>query len=352
MSATLTELPFSRVAIDAEATELPYTIALLARLGGRLPVAVLAPGEVPTGKGTLFVTIKKGAFLKECPCTPGAARCGYLVFSPLTGCPFSCSYCFLRFYSPDEPLTVFANVEDAEREFAEWASALTEPVRLGTGEFADSLALDHVTQHGEWLAGLAARFPLVQLELKTKAANPAHLLNLPSLPNLVAAWSVNPPGLATEERGAAPIAERLAAAGEVAATGRSVGFHFDPVIVHPGWREGYAKLVRDIFTNVNSGLVRWISLGTLRFPRRFMDSYGPRLAGNPHFFAEFVPGEDGKLRYPWFERREVYKFLTEEILRRGGPGVKVYLCMEPPAMWRAVFGEEPAEGEIGPRLAQ
>jgi len=89
--------------------------------------------------------------------------------------------------------------------------------------------------------------------------------------------------------------------------------------------------------------IAWISLGSLRFPpplrqimfRRFPPS---RLAAE-----EMVRGPDGKLRYFKSLRVEMYGRLQEwlaEVL----PGVRLYLCMESPRVWREVFGFAP-EGE-------
>lgn len=339
----MTDLPFKRVVVDPAAKDMPYAALFLSRVEGLVPVEILPEGsDPPTGRGSLFLTVRKGQFLKDCPCTPGAVECGYRVFSPLTGCPYACSYCFLRFYAPDEPLTLYANVEEAEAEFRAFASTLEKPARIGTGEFADSLALDRWTRHAGWMASLAADFPLALIELKTKSGDPTPLLKQPALPNLIGAWSVNPPDLAEgEEAFAAPVGERLEAAAEVARSGRPVAFHFDPVIVGEGWRERYGKLVEALFAAAPPETVKWISFGTLRFPRRFLDLNGPKVRGNPIFFGEMATGGDGKLRYLWPERREVYRFLAGEVKRLGRGFARSYLCMEPEPMWEAVYGRTP-----------
>lgn len=337
----MTDAPFKRVVVDPAAAALPYTAGFLKRLGSSIPVERLAEeADPPTGRGSLFLTVRKGSFLKDCPCTPGAVECGYRVFSPLTGCPYACSYCFLRFYAPDEPLTLYANVEEADAEFRAFAASLEKPARVGTGEFADSLALDRFTDHARWMADLAADYPLALIELKTKSGDPSPLLALPPLPNLIGAWSVNPPDLADDqEHFAAPLAERLAAAAETVRSGRPVAFHFDPIIVGEGWRESYSRLLKAVFAAAPPDCVKWISFGTLRFPRRFLDMNGPKVRGNPIFFGEMALGGDGKLRYLWPERREVYRFLAGEAKRHGFS--RTYLCMEPEPMWEAVYGAAP-----------
>ena len=144
--------PFERVMVDADVAHLSFSRRFLRAVEGSVPVAVLEPGSpVPKGNRTVHLTREPGAFVKPCPCSPGAVRCGYWVLTPALQCPFACTYCFLRFYAPEAPLTLYANLEDAERQFREAAAGWQGPVRIGTGEFSDSLALDPWTRHSRWL---------------------------------------------------------------------------------------------------------------------------------------------------------------------------------------------------------
>ena len=80
-----------------------------------------------------------------------------------------CTYCFLQSYLTFPFLVVYVNVEDLMRELTEAFSA--EPDRLfrvGTGELADSLALDHLTGYGRLLVEYFAGQKNALLELKTK----------------------------------------------------------------------------------------------------------------------------------------------------------------------------------------
>ena len=350
----MTAPPFHRVVVDRDVLESRFTHLLEGRLPPGMPMAVREPDEPrPRGRRTLHVCREPGRFLKPCPCSPGVVRCGYRVLTLGFQCPFGCTYCFLRFYAPDEPLTVYANLEDAAGELRAAAAAWDRPVRLGTGEFADSLALDPWIGHSRWLREQVARLPHVLLELKTKSDRVEELLELPPLPNLVVAWSVNPPGrIRSDEPGTAPLEARLAAAAAAAGAGYRVAFHFDPVVLEEGWEEAYRGVVEALFDAVDPGRVAWVSLGTLRFPRRFLERWGPALRGRRAFFGELVPGPDGKLRYFWPLRREAYRFLLRELRRRAGKGLRIYLCMETPEMWAAALGAEPGPGDVERRLAR
>ena len=340
--------PFDRVVLDERAAREHFTQQFLDRLPSAVAVNVLGPGAPsPRGRRTVYLTVDPGAFVKPCPCSPGVVRCGYWVLTLALQCPFGCSYCFLRFYAPEEPLTLYANLTDAKSAFCESLAGWDGPVRLGTGEFTDSLALDPWTGHADWLCDLVAPHPRVLLELKTKSARVDALLDRRPLPNIVVAWSLNPEGrISSDEPGTASLEERFEAARRLARAGYRVAFHFDPIIAEGDWQRDYGDVIRRLFQSVDPAQVAWVSLGTLRFPPRFLERWGAKLRGNRAFFQEFVAGADGKLRYFWPVRREVYRNLAAALRREGAEDLKIYLCMEPREMWRTSLAWDPLEGEV------
>ena len=95
---------------------------------------------------TLKKAVQKGAFIKHCPCSPGAVPCGYFNLNLQTGCPFACSYCILQAYLEDKTRAVFyTNWLDLEDELQKFL-AVNKEVRIGTGELSDS-----------WLTKMRAR---------------------------------------------------------------------------------------------------------------------------------------------------------------------------------------------------
>ncbi len=341
-------VPFDRIVVDGEVADRSFTREFLDRVPASVPVATRREGmPVPKGRRVLHVTREHGSFLKPCPCSPGMVRCGYWVLTPSFQCPFSCSYCFLRFYAPDAPLTLYANLEEAAREFREALHGWAGPVRLGTGEFADSLALDPWTRHSQWLRDLVRPHDRVILELKTKSDQVGVLLARSPEPNVVIAWSVNPESwVASEEPGSATLVDRLKAARAVADAGFRVAFHLDPIVLGEGWESGYEALARALFEAVPAARIAWVSLGTLRFPPRFLEEWGSALRHRRYFFGEFVPGGDGKLRYFWPDRRAVLRRTAAMLRRWGGEDLRLYLCMESEAMWGSALGWKPEEEEI------
>jgi len=330
--------PFDRVFVDRGLEARQFVRDFFARIPSSVEIQTLAPGEKPPGgKRTVHLTEEPGAFVKSCPCSPGMVSCGYRIISPVFQCPYNCEYCFLRVYAPDVPLTLYANLEDAEAQFHEAAAKWSGKIRLGSGEFADSLALDPWTGHANWLIDLVKSHPKVLLELKTKSSRIENLLERRALPNVVAAWSLNPEKIIEKYETDAPsLKSRLEAASKTAKKWK-VAFHFDPIILEDDWKNRYAELVRSIFDAVSPRETAWISLGTLRFPPGFIESLGPRLKGKKAFFDEFVPGQDGKLRYLWPLRRDAYQFMHGQLTKQGLDEGKIYLCMESGATWKTAL---------------
>src|ERR1700681_2540750 len=111
-------------------------------------VAISARDQFGAGKRTMIVARRKTPFLMACPA--GSAKfacCGYLVLTLASNCPMDCSYCFLQEYVADNPgFQIYANYDDAFVEIDKLISAApNRHFRIGTGELADSLAMDSLT---------------------------------------------------------------------------------------------------------------------------------------------------------------------------------------------------------------
>lgn len=306
---------------------------------------ILADADDPVGKGkrVLFLALQRGAFVKPCPCTPRYIGCGYLTINNVLNCPLDCTYCILQLYLGSRPLTVFADLEPLWKELDRLlARTAGRFVRLGTGELSDSLALDHLTETcGEFVSYFRSR-PRALFELKTKTTAVEGLLRCRPAENIVVSWSLNPPAVVrADERGAASALARLAAAREVCRRGFGVGFHFDPLVLFPGWEEAYGRLIEALFRSVPAGRLRWLSLGSLRFPPPLKGIIERRFPTSRLIHAELLPGRDGKLRYFKPLRLELYRKVTAMIRDAGGKSVPLYFCMEDSEVWERVLKWRP-----------
>jgi spore photoproduct lyase len=262
-----------------------------------------------------------------------------------------CTYCVLQGYINAPAIAVFVNVEDLLAELeARWAENPNRIWRLGTGEFGDSLALDELMGLNERLIPRLAGRRQVVLEVKSKWPQVEHLLPLGPNPQVIFAWSLNPPQLiAGDEQHTASLQRRLQAAARVAAAGFRVAFHFDPLIVFPGWEGAYRDTVARLATAVPSQAIAWISLGGLRFSPEVRRLIFHRFPRSGIAAEEMVLAPDGKLRYFKSVRVELYARMREW-LTQAVPEALVYLCMESPRVWQEVFGFTPDTEDLSRRL--
>jgi spore photoproduct lyase len=348
------------ILIERGAEETPLARRCRVRAPG-VPVVViddrrdLARGDFPDAKHRLLLAPRRGPFLEHCPAgTRGLACCNYLVLHFASNCPMDCRYCFFQEYLADNaPLTAYVNVDAGLAEVAGLLDRHRErQFRIGTGELADSLALDPLTGlSGDLVPFFAAR-PNALLELKTKTAAVDDLLALDPRDRVVVSWSLAPAAaVAFAENGTATVGERLAAARRVVAAGYKVGVHLDPLLEHAGWEEGYRDLIDAIAAAVPRDRMAWVSMGALRLSPGLRTIMRARFPGTPLLAGEQVAGADGKWRDFQPLRVRMYRRIRawiEEAL----PGVPAYLCMETPDVWEKVFAAPPPrEQALGALLA-
>jgi spore photoproduct lyase len=249
----------------------------------------------------------------------------------------------LQAYLNNPFLTLFVNRDDMFREL-ERSSRLAPGrfLRVGTGEYMDSLALEHLTGFVPAVAEFFRNRPHLLLELKTKTTNIASLLEHDYTDSFIVSWSLNAAEIcAGEERGTAPLLERILAARCLIDRGYRVGFHFDPVIAYSGWEEGYRATVELLKKHIPPERVVWISIGSLRFMPRLKAVAQATFPHTAIYTGEFVPGLDGKMRYLQEIRLELYGRLVGW-LREYSQDLCLYFCMESPSVWNRSMGSSPA----------
>jgi spore photoproduct lyase len=360
-----------RVYIDKKALDFPLTRRILGRLNGvpqeivpgsRRKQAILeairsAKDPIGEGKRILYLTVQRGRFVKPCPCTPGAIRCGYFIINLNLQCPLDCTYCILQHYLAEPWLTVFVNVEDLWPELDDFLEKhKRRAIRIGTGELGDSLALDHLTGLSADLISYFRGKANVSFELKTKTSGVGNLPTVQMRDNIVVSWSLNAGKIAREEeRGAPGTIQRLQAARAVVEKGYRLGFHFDPLVRFQGWERDYEEVVRKLFHAVPASRIAWLSLGALRFPPALKKIIQARFPETKIIYDEFILGLDGKLRYFRPLRLELFQSLAGFVKKWGGGEIPLYLCMEGEEVWRDGLtwkprGKRAVENTLSPRL--
>ena len=289
-----------------------------------------------------------GQFLKKCQGAGAEICCNYFIVSHTWNCHLECTYCILQSYLTQDALLVCTNIDELLEEVKTTLGQFPyRRYRIGTGELADSLALDHITAYSRKMIPFFAALPNGILELKTKSDQISNLKDLDHQNHTIVSWSMNAERVCREEeRKAASFDERLAAAVQCKKWGYKLGFHFDPLIHYKGWESEYKEAVNKIFSEVNPDNVAWISLGSLRVTPHLQDAIRSRFPGSKLPYGEFVPGHHGKLRYFRPIREEMYRKMKSWI-QEVAPQVLVYLCMESRLVWERSFGAYPRNlGEL------
>ncbi|MDD5758617.1 MAG: DNA photolyase [Desulfobulbaceae bacterium] len=345
-----------KIFVEQGVADLPYTQEILKR-AATIPVEIINGHYVPgldanqyprnltKGKQNLLLCRNLGHFFKPCPATREYRCCDYQVINIGLNCPMDCVYCILQAYLNNPWLSFFVNVDDLLRELeAAFAKNPDRFWRIGTGEFTDSMALDQLTGLSQVLVPFIGRQSRAVLELKTKSAAIANLQGLDHQDRTIVAWSLNSqPIMREEELRTATLDERLQAAAQCAAWGYRLAFHFDPIIDHPGWQEGYATTIKELFRQVPSDKIAWISLGALRFLPPLKQIANSRFPKSRFFSEEFIVGLDGKHRYFRSRRVDLYQHLYRLLKPLADPKTCIYLCMESDEIWREVMGFAPED---------
>ncbi|MBN1798285.1 MAG: radical SAM protein [Spirochaetales bacterium] len=322
---------------------LPYEASAKALKALRaLPVKeISAKDEIPEkdlNRHTLLITTAKGETVARCPGSKGHVCCNYLTVDLYLGCMLDCSYCIMQGYLNFAPITVYVNNEVAIKKIINIRRRNPGvPIRIGTGEVGDSLALDSLFHLSQDFIKKLAEYKDLFFELKTKTHFVDHLLELEPKGNAVIGFSLNPDIIiASEEKRASSLAERLAAAGKAVRAGYLVSFHFDPIILIKNWESVYRETVLRLAA-FDSRKIAWISLGTMRYTKFLREQMQER----DYLYDEFVPCRDGKYRYLKPVRERVYMLMKEWISGIGK--IPLYMCMESTGIWRNVFGKLPGK---------
>lgn len=351
-------LYINSIYVEESCVDLDYTREILAR--AKLPWSVVPDRQKPNdldkeyvqnlsvGKRQLYLCENRGAFFKPCPGTREYTCCDYQVLNTGSNCPIDCVYCILQAYLNSPWLTCYVNIDQLFTELGEALTLQPERVfRIGTGEFTDSLAIDRLTGLSRHLVPFISRYNNAVLELKTKSAVIGNLEDLDHQGRTIISWSLNSPSMMErQELRSATLEERLQAARQCAEWGYKLAFHFDPIIDHPGWREGYERTINTLYEIVPPKAIAWISLGALRYIPRLKEIGIERFPGSKIYYNEFIQGLDGKSRYFRPNRVKLYSFIYNLLnahKEKSGAETCIYFCMESDEIWQEVMGFVPAD---------
>jgi spore photoproduct lyase len=281
-----------------------------------------------------------------CPYFSADTNCCRLhIIEAVTGCALGCSFCNI---SASMGETIEFSADLAER-LAELELDAERFYHVSTSHMSDSLVWGN--RHGllDALFAFARRNPHVQLELKTRSDRVDYLLHHRIPPNIVVSWWLNTDTLIrNEEHGTAPLHNRFEAARLLQDRGAAIGFHINPMILYRGWHGEYTSLVGQLMTRFSPDEIEFLSLGVLWLSPPVVRGIRHRGGESKVLQMPLIADPGDRLTYPQETRVEMYSGVRDA-LKPWGDQVYLFLCMETPAVWEAVFGDR---APVGERLEQ
>jgi spore photoproduct lyase len=339
-----------KILIDQGLEDHEYTREILRKLPN-VPIQMLNDDSnqlndisIKDGKSVLHISSYKGQFCKACPGTSiQYICCNYQIINEMSGCPMDCSYCILQSYRNTRTLTVYVNYDKIFSEIDALIQSFPERIiRIGTGELADSMALEGITGLSGRLLPYFRSKKNVFFEIKTKTNHINFLTKFAQqVENVVFSLSINPDQVVEKyELRADSFGARLGAAQKAQELGFKLAFHFDPIIHHRNWEENYSEIIAQLFGRIESQNIVWISIGGLRFPTELRDTMRERFPKTKLIRDEQIIGHDQKIRYFKPLRLEMFKHVYSQI-RQYSADVFVYFCMESKGVWQRTMGFSP-----------
>ena len=206
------------------------------------------PGKTPQegfleAKRTMVIGVRKSREFQTCK--PSA----HYQLPLVTSCPGKCEYCYLLTNLGKKPyLRVYVNIDEIldrandyikehlprETVFEGAATSDPIPVERYTGALKQAIEFFGKQEH--------ARFRFV-----TKFTDVDSLLDAKHNGRTRFRFSLNAQTVIQKFEHATPaMAERVAAAGKVAAAGYPLGFLIAPIMIYEGWQQGYSELFDEL----------------------------------------------------------------------------------------------------------
>lgn len=290
----------------------------------------------------------KSNFFHVCPAKTRSDEgvcCDLQVLDVVENCAFGCTYCILQSRFGDAVIKTPTNLKE---KLAEIKLDPNKQIRIGTGQSSDSLHWGNRNNILTDLFEFTKKNPQIILELKTKSANIAVLLEMHEKgeipPNVCCSWSLNPEIIATnEEHGAATVDARLKAARKLADEGIKVAFHIHPMMYFDGWEKAYTELIERIVEMFKPEEVLWFTLGTITLPKGVDEMARQNWKNSKILQMATELTVDYKTTYAKEYRLKLY----HNAIKALGPWigktpdenkVVIYMCMEFKDIWQEVMG--------------
>lgn len=194
-------------------------------------------------KRTLVVGVRKSADFATCK--PSA----HYQLPLNTSCPGMCEYCYLATTLGRRPyLRVYVNIAEILAKAGEYMAARAPEITVFEGAAtSDPIPTEYLTGLLRTTIEYFGREPLGRFRFVTKHVDVAPLLGAAHNGHTRFRFSLNAAIIISKYEHRTPgLAERVAAAAQVAGAGYPLGFIIAPIFHYPAWREDYGALFRSL----------------------------------------------------------------------------------------------------------
>ena len=247
------------------------------------------------------------------------------------GCPYDCSYCYLRGTMRGRMKPQFVRTELVLQALDEAFVNIKTPAIFNSGELSDSL------MNPQLMKPIVDKFEQQQkhkvyLLSKCGFQNVGFLIEQPRK-QVICGWSINATEIAKRwERSAASPEHRIEAAALVKEAGYDTRIRIDPIFPIKEWQTHYGDLITRIFERLTPDR---IILGT---PRGLWKTikYAKEANADVDWVQFFAEDSSWGKKLGFKQRMEIYKFFYDRMKSEGYSQSKLSLCKETLEMWKAL----------------
>ena len=247
-----------------------------------------------------------------------------------TGCPFDCSWCYLKGtlrFLPQKAKPKIKDYDKIESHLKAFFSLPDHPKEiLNTGELADSLMFENSGRpFSKFIISLFEEQTKHKVLFLTKGTNIKNLLEIESHGQVIMSFSLNAHEVAKRWEKAAPkVSDRIQAAKKLQDAGYEVRIRLDPMIPVPGWEDHYKKTIDTLFDRVTP---ERITLGSLRGLQSTING-----SSDKSWVKYLSERSNWGKKIEFTIRYKMYRSILDHLRKCHGYS-RVALCKETKAMW-------------------
>ena len=297
--------------------------------------ATAKPPRIVYDSEGLVKQVADGSIIKRFDKTPYPAKLTdvvcphFLELKWAYGCPFDCSWCYLKGtfrFRPEGIKPAYKDIEKVKLHVETFLQGVETPEILNTGEIADSLMKENGNRpFSKFIISLFEKQNRHKVLFVTKSTNVKNLLEIVSSTQAIMSFSLNAQPVAERwEKGAPPLEKRIEGARKLSDAGYEVRIRIDPMVPVENWEKHYIQLIDEIFLRF---IPERITLGSLRGLQSTIN--GTKDTSWVKYLKE---GSNWGRKIDFTTRYRMYTAIVEHLGNRY-TYQNIALCKETKAMW-------------------